>query len=213
DEEATVPTANLVDGESPTDVASSDEIVREENEDVAASGEIIAPEALEPWKSVSVPTYADLAGANRFAFIERIGARRLAGAGAAVLVLALLTWRLSSGKSAPEQVVAAGALAESSRTQLRETTPAVLPDSPTVAAPPPDTTRTDTAAAPTSAKLSIVALKPIRVGDSATLRARIAGDTKAQPGPISWTSSNAAVARVNSRTGRLVAVRAGTATI
>src|SRR5205085_4999824 len=33
------------------------------------------------------------------------------------------------------------------------------------------------------------------------------------PGPISCTSSNAAVARVNSRAGRLVAVRAGTATI
>ena len=56
-------------------------------------------------------------------------------------------------------------------------------------------------------------LKPIRAGDSTLLRGRIIGDTTGRPWVVVWTSSAPKVVRVNARTGRLVAVAEGAATI
>jgi uncharacterized protein YjdB len=56
-------------------------------------------------------------------------------------------------------------------------------------------------------------VKPIRVGDSATLRAKLPTGANAKASALSWTSSNPTIARVNQRTGRLVAMKEGSATI
>jgi serine/threonine-protein kinase len=176
--------------------------------DTASTGETLAPDALEPWQSASAPAGADLGGANRFAFIERIGTKRLAGAGAIVLVLALLTWRLTAGGSAPEQVAAGALAADSAREALPESTAAMPDTQPAQSAAP--AAESTTVAGP---KLSIASLKPMRVGDSATLRARMSGGPNTPPSTITWSSSAPLVARVNARTGRVVALREGSATI
>ena len=177
---------------------------------IASEDAVSPPETIEPWHSVSAPTYMDLAGANRFAFIERIGRKRLVGAGAGVFVLALLVWGLASRKSSPAQAVVAttgGSLADSTaQLQHRDSVPAVVDSQPAVAAAP-DTTTT------AAAKLTISPLKSLRVGDSAVLRAKLAGDPKAQMGTVTWSSSAPRVARVDQRTGRVVAVKEGSATI
>ena len=197
------PVANLTDSDAHADAVEKDVAAEDE-----AADESVPAEALEPWQSVSAPTYMDLAGGNRFAFIERIGAKRLAGAGAAVILLALLTWRLTSGKTAtnPQVVASTGALADSSAQARADSVTSPVDSQPAAAAAPPDTTGV---AAP---KLSITPLKPLRVGDSAVLRAK-PGDPKAQLGTITWTSSAPRVARVDQKTGRVIAVKEGSTTI
>jgi serine/threonine protein kinase/uncharacterized protein YjdB len=182
---------------------------------VSGGEEVVPPEALDPWQSVTASHDGDLTASSRFGSIERFGTRRLAGAGAgvAVLALALITWRVMASRSTDDNVqvaAASGALADTA------TPPAVVaapptPDSQTVQTPP--ASAVDTTAAPSAVKLAIASVKPIRVGDSATLRARIAGDPKAKLGSVAWTSSAPLVARVNPRTGRIVALKEGSATI
>ena len=208
-----VPVSNL-ESEPPAEgVVADDTAEAEESVGAEPVEESVPSEALEPWRSVSAPTYDDLAGGSRRGFVDRVGPRRLAGAGAAVLLLALLTWRLASSKGAPEQVVAsAGTLApDSARPPQPDTVPAAAPD--TQPAQPPSAAATDSATSGSNTKLSIAAVKPIRVGDSAALRAKLPGNASARPGAITWTSSNAAVARVNQRTGRVIALKEGTTTI
>jgi serine/threonine-protein kinase len=212
DEPLLVPVANL-DAATPTDEPSVDaSTVSEATGDVPGDEAVPSPEALEPWQSVSAPTYMDLAGANRFAFIERIGTKRLAGAGAGVLVLALIIWAVASRKSVPEQQVVAttsGALADSATTQQHiDSVPAAVDSqAKAVVAPSADTTPA------VSAKLTITPLKPLRVGDSAVLRAKLAGDPKAQLASVTWSSSAPKIARIDQRTGRVIAVKEGSATI
>jgi serine/threonine protein kinase len=209
-----VPVPNL-ETEPSSEGISADEVAdAEESIEPEPVEETVPSEALEPWRSVSAPTYDDLAGGNRRGFVDRIGPRRLAGAGAGVLLLALLTWRLASSKSAPEQVIAsAGTLAPDTTRLAKPDTaiPVAVPD--TQPAQTPAAAATDSAASTGKTKLSIAALKPIRVGDSAALKVKPSGDASARPAAITWTSSNSAVARINQRTGRVIAVKEGTAMI
>ncbi|HZI43423.1 MAG TPA: Ig-like domain-containing protein, partial [Gemmatimonadaceae bacterium] len=207
-----IPVPNLEPAPATVQAEATDDITTPEDEAEADAAEVTVPsESMEPWKSVSAPTYADLAGANRFAFIERVGTKRLAGAGAGVLVLALLVWGLAARKSTPDQVVAsAGTLAaDTAHAGQPDTTPAVVPDSQPAQTPAP----ADSATKPTASKISIASVKPIRVGDSATLRAKLPTDVNAKASALSWTSSNPNIARVNQRTGRVVAMKEGSATI
>ncbi|HEY2379304.1 MAG TPA: Ig-like domain-containing protein [Gemmatimonadaceae bacterium] len=214
DEEAlAVPVPHLSDNDAGVEEPSAEVVAPTESTiDAEATEESVAPVATEPWQSVSGPTYMDLAGAsnNRFAFIERIGTKRLAAAGAAVLVLALITWRLSSGKSAPEQqqLVAAsqGAIADTMPQQKPDTAPAAVDTQHTVPAAADSSTSIST-------KLTITPLKPLRVGDTALLRAKVAGDPKAPVSAIVWSSSAPRIARVDQRTGRIIALKEGSATI
>src|SRR5205085_8330068 len=108
------------------------------------------------------------------------------------------------------QVAAAsGALAD---TTLAPPAAVVPVDTQPTQAAPAAVTPTESTATP-SAKLVVAALKPIRVGDSATLRARVTGDTAAKAAAITWSSSAPLIARIDSRTGRIVAVKEGSATI
>ncbi|HEY2853289.1 MAG TPA: Ig-like domain-containing protein [Gemmatimonadaceae bacterium] len=173
--------------------------------------ERLSKETLEPWRSVSLPSvYGESAG-QRLGVIDRIGRRRaLVGAGAALLLIAVLTWRIAffhGDSGASQQVASSGTL---------DTTPAV----PVVAATPAVDTQT-TATAPatadssasTAAKLTIAAVKPLRVGDSTALRARSASDPKAKLEGVTWSSSAPRIARVDPATGRVVALKEGSATI
>ena len=168
-------------------------------------------EGAEPWQSVTPPSVYT---ASERSFVQRVGRGRLVGAGAALLLLAVVTWRVAASKSsADSQVVASsGALADSaSHAQTPPPTPA--PDSQPAAAPETTAVAAADSSAATATKLTIAPLKPIRVGDSASLRARLASDPKAKLGTITWTSSAPLVARVNPRTGRVVALKEGSATI
>jgi uncharacterized protein YjdB len=212
EEAVAAPLAHFDDAASPVDGASVDAAAPSDTtDDPSADATIAAPEAVEPWQSVSAPTYMDLAGANRFAFIDRIGRKRLAGAGAGVLVLALITWGLASRKSTPVQQVVAtnsGSFADSAaQAKHADSTLAAIDSQPKSVTPPPDTTASATT------KLTIMPLKPLHVGDTAVLRAKLAGDPKAQLGAVTWSSSAPKIARIDQRTGRLIAVKEGSATI
>ena len=207
EEPLAVPVANLDSAAVDGDEASADAV-----SPTVPAHEAVAPaESPEPWQSVSAPTYMDLAGANRFAFVDRIGKKRLAGAGAGVLLLALIAWGIASRKSTPEQQVVAttgGALADSTtQPQRADSVPAAVDSQPAAVAPPPDSANA------TNAKLTISPLKPLRVGDTAVLRAKLVGDSKAQLGAVEWSSSAPKIARVDQRSGRLIAVKEGLATI
>ncbi|PYP68756.1 MAG: hypothetical protein DMD26_01095 [Gemmatimonadetes bacterium] len=181
--------------------------------DVELETDEVAQEALEPWRSVTPPSvYAEAASGNRFAFIERVGARRLVGGGVAVLALALITWAVAASKGdavdRTQVAAASGALADTTLAPPAAVVP--VDTQPTQA--PAAVAPTESTATP-SAKLVVAALKPIRVGDSATLRARVTGDTTAKAAAITWSSSAPLIARIDSRTGRIVAVKEGSATI
>jgi len=130
--------------------------------------------------------------------------------------LALVMWRLAASRTSgadDRQIASNGTLADTSaHASPVAATPLPAADTQptTVAAGAP--AAVDSSATP-AAKLTIAAIKPIHVGDSAALRARLASDPKAKTGPISWSSSAPLVARVNSRTGRVVALKEGSATI
>ena len=211
EERVAAPLAHFDNAAPSVDNASADGAAPSDMTDDAPADATISPEAVEPWQSVSAPTYMDLAGANRFAFVDRIGKKRLAGAGAGVLVLALITWGLVSRKSTPEQQVVAttgGALADSAaQVQHPDSAPAAVDSQPKSVTAPPDSTPA------AGAKLTIVPLKPLRVGDTAMLRAKLAGDAKGQLGAVTWSSSAPKIARIDQRTGRLFALKEGSATI
>ena len=168
-------------------------------------------EVVEPWQSLTPPSV--------YTAGER-GRSCSASAGAALPGLALRCswWRSSPGGSPRRcsdnaQVVASsGALADSAA-RLQTAPAQTAPDTqPAAAAETTAVAAVDSSAA-VAAKLTIAALKPIRVGDSASLRARLRNDPKAKLGTIAWTSSAPLVARVNSRTGRVIALKEGSATI
>ncbi|HKW47025.1 MAG TPA: Ig-like domain-containing protein [Gemmatimonadaceae bacterium] len=206
-----VPVANLGDLAASSELANSDSFASTDTtNEIGADEAASPPNAIEPWQSVSAPTYMDLAGANRFAFIERIGKKRLVGAGAGALVLLLIIWGVASRKSTPEQQVVAttsGALADSSAQTRPDSAQTPVDPQTTAAAPASDT------AAAAVAKLTITALKPLRVGDTAVLRAKLGGDPKAQLGTVTWSSSAPKIARIDQRTGRVIAMKEGSATI
>ena len=183
-------------------------VTPEEEALVAATAPV---ESVEPWQSVTPPSV--YTASERGSFVQRIGRGRLVGAGAAVLLVAIATWRIAASKGSENtQVVASsGALADSAA--RGQTALPAAPDSQPAA--PAETTAVAAAdsSAATAAKLTIAALKPIRVGDSASLRARLASDPKAKLGTITWSSSAPLVARVNPRTGRVIALKEGSATI
>jgi serine/threonine-protein kinase len=168
-------------------------------------------DVVEPWQSVTPPSV--YTASERSSVVQRVGRGRLVGAGAAVVLVAILTWRIAAFKgSSNEQVVASsGALADTAHVQPPP--PAAATDSqPVTVAETTAVAATDSSAAAAS-KLTIAALKPIRVGDSASLRARLGSNPKAKLGTITWTSSAPLVARVNARTGRVIALKEGSATI
>ena len=183
------------------------------SEEEALVGATAAVDEVEPWQSVTPPSA--YTASERGSLLQRVGRGRLAGAGAAVLLVALVAWRVAASKSSESngQVVASsGALADSAA-RLQSAPPPATPDSQPVAAAETTAVAATDSSAASPAKLTIVALKPIRVGDSASLRARLGSDPKAKLGTISWTSSAPLIARVNPRTGRVVALKEGTATI
>jgi serine/threonine protein kinase len=149
---------------------------------------------------------------GRFAFVDRIGRRRASVVGAGVLlVLIIIGWRLtaSSGSTDSTQLAtASGTLADS--TAANDSTP--------IAGPVDTAAQTSSATAADSAQhpaftLAIGSVRPIRVGDSTTLRGRFVGDNKPDASSITWTSSAPRIARVDARSGRVVAVKEGNATI
>jgi serine/threonine-protein kinase len=178
----------------------------------ALVGATAPAEAVEPWQS-STPPSVYTAG-ERGSFVQRVGRGRLVGAGVAVLLLAVATWRIAASKSADNaQVIASsGALADTA-SRVQTAPPPAAPDTQPAAAAETTAVATTDSSAATAAKLTIAALKPIRVGDSASLRARLGSDPKAKLGAITWTSSAPLVARVDPRTGRVFAVNPGSARI
>ena len=165
-------------------------------------------EAVEPWQSVTSSVYT--AGmSDRRNLVSRLGRRGLVAGGVGVLVLALITWRVAASRGAASdsrEVAASGAIADTTHIA-----PVAVPDT-QAQQPVADSAAKDTTTT-ASAKLAIAALKPLRVGDSTTLRARVLGDSKSAPGAVTWASSAPLVAKVNPKTGRVVAVREGSATI
>jgi hypothetical protein len=132
-----------------------------------------------------------------------------------VLAIALVTWRVAAfrgGAGDGEQLVSSsGALADTAAKAPITAPPAPVDSQP---AAPSDSTAKTTAdsAAATAAKLTIAAVKPMHIGDSIALRARLGADAKAKLGAINWTSSAPSILRI-SRGGRLVAIKDGSATI
>ncbi|HKN67006.1 MAG TPA: Ig-like domain-containing protein [Gemmatimonadaceae bacterium] len=184
----------------------------ESSEEEALVGATAPVETVEPWQSMTPPSA--YTASERSSFVQRIGRGRLIGAGVAVLLVAVTTWRIAASKSADNgQVVASsGALADTaSRVQTAPPPPA--PDTQPAAAAETTAVAAADSSAATAAKLTIAALRPIRVGDSAALRARLGSDPKAKLGSITWTSSAPLVARVDPRTGRVFAVKEGSAKI
>lgn len=207
----------------PMEVAAAEESVSPDEEDasvmaasstgVESDSDAIAnvpDEPMEPWQSVTPPSvYCE----TKPGFIERVGRRRLIGAGVGVLALVLITWGVAASKSGTtdnRQTVASGALADTSHAPVVPTpvAPDTQPTSAAAPAPPVDSTPTASVD-----KLAIAGVKPLRVGDSAALRVRLAGDPKAKVGTITWTSSAPKVATVNPKTGRVIALKEGSATI
>ena len=195
--------------EEPTLASSAEE---EEDAAAALAGDTPPVDAVEPWQSLTPPSV--YTAGERRPLVQRIGRRRLAAAGAAVLLVALVTWRVAAFKGSDNaQVVASSGSLADSAARLQTAPAQTAPDTqPAAAAESTAVAAVDSSAA-TATKLTITALKPIRVGDSASLRARLGNDPKAKVGTIAWTSSAPLVARVNSRTGRVVALKEGSATI
>jgi uncharacterized protein YjdB len=184
--------------------------------DAGEIDDVATQAAAEPWESLSpASVYAESAPAERGGFMKRVGRARLVGAGVAVLAIALVTWRVAAfrgGAGDGEQVVASsGALADTAARAPITAPPAPVDSQP---AAPSDSTAKATAdsAAATAVKLTIAAIKPMHIGDSIPLRARLGADGKAKLGAINWTSSAPTIVRI-SRGGRLVAVKDGSATI
>ena len=217
---ASAPTPASADFGPPPDETVEDEPVSpaveepalEPSADDALVGATAPVEAVEPWQSITPPSV--YTAGERSSFVQRIGRGRLIGAGVAVLLLAVATWRIAASKSANDaQVIASsGALADSAA-RIQTPPPPAAPDTqPATAAETTAVAAADSSAA-TAARLTIATLKPIRVGDSAALRARLGSDPKAKLGAITWTSSAPLVARVDQRTGRVFAVKEGSARI
>jgi hypothetical protein len=147
--------------------------------------------------------------------VDRLGRRRAGAIGGGVLLLLVLgVWGLTRSRSSEDSKqnvqTAGGALADTTHGQVAAVTPAV--DS---APPAVDTTaaKPDSAAASGPAfSLAISSTKPVAVGDSATLHARVSGD-KPAGAAITWSSSAPKIARVDAKTGRVYGVKEGTATI
>jgi eukaryotic-like serine/threonine-protein kinase len=186
--------------------------VAEELASDPALSERLSKETLEPWRSVSLPSvYGETPAAHRFGIVDRIGRRRaLTGAGVAVLLIALLTWKLSSspGDTGAQQLASSGTLDTAPAAPV--VTPALAVDSQSTA-PAPATTKDSVAN--TTARLAIASVKPMRVGDTTALRVRSASDPKAKLEGVAWSSSAPRVARVDAASGRVVALREGSATI
>jgi len=173
----------------------------------------LSKETLEPWRSVSLPSvYGEMPAPHRLGIVDRIGRRRaLTGAGVAVILIAILTWKLSSspGDSAAQQLASSGTLDATPAAPVVAPQPAA--DTQRTAAAP--AAATDSGAATTVAKLTIAAVKPMRVGDSTALRARLASDAKAKLEGVTWSSNAPRIARVDAATGRVIALKEGSATI
>jgi eukaryotic-like serine/threonine-protein kinase len=208
-------------------VVPNDERVTVPSEDVSAAAdggdidEIVTEPGAEPWQSLTPPSvYAESAPGERGGFIDRIGRGRLVGAGVAVLLLALVTWRVAASRGSRgngEQLIASGgALADTAAKVPIAPAPAPVDSQPAAVSDSTAKAAADSAAASAAAanaaKLTIAAIKPMHIGDSIGLRARLATDSKAKLGAISWTSSAPSIIRI-SRGGRLVALKDGSATI
>ena len=143
---------------------------------------------------------------------RRFLSRRLAMAGAGVVAIAALAawalWPTGSGPRDQLLTTSSGTVAtDSARLNAGDST-TTPPDTATV----PAVANTTPTAIP-SDSLVVAALRPLRVGDSTLLRGRIIGDTVGRSAPIEWTSSAPNVLRVNGRTGRVVAIGEGRATL
>ena len=171
------------------------------SEDLAPAGVGASSSGDVPFTSESAPTSAG--------FLDRVGRGRAGAIGGGTLLLVIIAaWGLTrSGASSSTQLTqtASGTL-DTTRPQVAQVAPAV--DSTTR----PDTTTRDSASATPPFSIAIGALKPIQVGDSAALRGRFIGDKPAN-GTIAWSSSAPKIARVDSKSGRVYAVKEGTATI
>ena len=186
-------------------------LAEEPAEEEALVGTTKPVEAVEPWQSVTPPSV--YTAGERGSLVQRIDRRRLIGAGAGVLLLAILTWRIAAFKGSSNEQVVASSGAIDSAAHVQAAPPPAAPDTQPAAAAPETTAVAAVDSTAAATKLLITALKPIRVGDSAALRARLGSDPKAKLGTIAWTSSAPLVARVNPRTGRVIALKEGSATI
>jgi uncharacterized protein YjdB len=149
---------------------------------------------------------------SRGALLERIGRRRAGAIGGGVLLLLVVTvWGLTRsntpGDSTQRTTIATGAIGDSAQQSAVAVPPAVD----TTTKPAVDTTAKPDSTAP-AFSLAISSIKPIQVGDSAPLRGRFVGDKPADA-VIKWSSSDAKIARVDDKTGRIYGVKEGRATI
>ena len=207
-------------GQTPAEIDEAEEVPSSLEEPALASVdeealvEAAAPvEEVEAWQTLTPSSV--YTASERGSFVQRVGRGRLVGTGAAVLLLAIITWRVAAFKGGDNaQVVASSGALGDTAAHVQAPPPPAAPDTqPAAAAETTAVAAVDSSVAASSAKLTITALKPIRVGDSASLRARLGSDPKTKLGTITWTSSAPLVARVNARTGRVIALKEGSATI
>ena len=205
--ESELPNDEPVEVSSLVESASAASAADEDSE----SGELrVSKEELEPWQTITPSVYGETA--NKGGFRERISRGQLIGAGAGVLVLALAAWGVAASRSTtadpPVVTASSGSVGDTTHPPA-----AAQPlDTPTTEVQPAATTVTTTPTVDTT-KLIIASVKPIRVGDSTALRARLATDPKAKVGPITWSTNSPQIVRLNARTGRIVALKEGSATI
>lgn len=150
------------------------------------------------------------------AFIDRVGRRRAGAIGAGALLLVIIAaWGLTTsggGTDAAQLTASSGALADTTHPADTAAVAAPVDTSLQAAAPPATDSAADSTSKP-AYRLAIGSVRPIRVGDSTTLRGRFVGGKQLDVAAITWTSSAPRIARVDARSGRVVALKEGTATI
>ena len=144
---------------------------------------------------------------------DRAPRRRLVMAGSGVAAVALIAWALwptGPGPGDRQLATSSGAVAPADSASV--TTQSASANSAAAAASDSAASANVTGTSRPDS-LAVSPLRALRVGDSATVRARILGDTSGRGSVVAWSSSAPGVVRVNARTGRVTGVSEGTATI
>jgi uncharacterized protein YjdB len=186
-------------------------------------------QAVRPGSVVLTAACEGVTASVKLAVAEGPGRRRRRRSdGSSVLVAALLMALLIGGALwvRDRQVPAEVADTVATRPPAPDSLPGALASLPPAVSPPPPPESAKPAVrkrpaprrappAPVAASVTIAPLEPLRVGDTATLQAAVldAADNAIPGAQIGWHSSNANVAAVDSRTGRVEARSPGTALI